>query len=93
MFFSVLFVGDDDYEVEEGAKKSSVVSFCFGFSKSPGLVCNYQIIRFVFLFLRDFVDDDVVGAGGIYVVKSTGVVVVMVTILRRGNKVGSPQCF
>ena len=50
MFF-VLFVGDDDFEVEEGAKKSSVVSFCFVFSKSPGLVCIYQIIRFVFLFL------------------------------------------
>ena len=50
MFFSVLFVGDDDYEVEEGAKKSSVVSFCFVFSKSPGLVCNYQIIRFFFCF-------------------------------------------
>lgn len=51
MFFSVLFVVDDDYEVEEGAKKSSVVSFCFVFRKSPGLVCIYQIIGFVFLFL------------------------------------------
>jgi len=46
MFFSVLFVVDDDYEVEEGAKKSSVVSFC-----SSGLFfCFCEILSMMMLW-------------------------------------------
>jgi len=60
MFFSVLFVGDDDYEVEEGAKKSVWFLFVlfsanhqvwFVFIKSSGLFfCFCEILSMMMLW-------------------------------------------